>query len=188
MTCFVGAPAVLFPADPGLVGAWRGLGAEGRHDGAAGAGDARPRRFRRRGCRPVDLRGSGLIPMRVDKWLWAVRVFKTRSQAGSACEGNAVRRLGQPLKPGSRLKPGDRLEVMRDGLLLELEVVALIEKRVGAAAAAAACRDHTPVERREEHAARMRELAQARRNRGAGRPSKRDRRQIGQVRKQMGWE
>lgn len=86
--------------------------------------------------------------MRVDKWLWAVRLYKTRSQAAHDCAAGKVKRAGKNLKASSTLKPGDRLEVPSTDNTYKraVEVVELLEKRVSAPLAQAAYRDHTPPE------------------------------------------
>ncbi|MBW4094160.1 MAG: RNA-binding S4 domain-containing protein [Acidobacteria bacterium] len=110
--------------------------------------------------------------VRVDAWLWAVRIYKTRSMATAACRAGHVRMDGKTLKAAQILVEGDTLRVRRDGEELVLEVRALIAKRVGAELAARCYTDHTvrlpPVE----------QVVVAQRDRGAGRPSKKDRREL----------
>jgi ribosome-associated heat shock protein Hsp15 len=118
---------------------------------------------------------AGVESARVDQWLWAVRVFKTRAQATEACKGGHVRLNGAPAKAASRVRPGDRLGVHVHGRDLVLEVVDPIAKRVGAALAAACLVDHTPP-------APAREEAPFTRTRGSGRPTKRERRQLDRFR------
>lgn len=86
--------------------------------------------------------------VRTDKWLWAVRLFKTRGLAAKACEGGRVKRGGHPLKPASALKAGDLLEVpFPDGPGARVvRVVEPIHQRVGAPQAAECCEDLTPPE------------------------------------------
>lgn len=84
--------------------------------------------------------------MRIDKWLWAVRIYKTRSLAAKQCAAGKVKRDGKALKSAANLKIGDLLEVPAadDTHKRRLEVVELLQKRVGAPQAQAAFRDHTP--------------------------------------------
>ena len=114
--------------------------------------------------------------VRLDRWLWAVRLFKTRELAGTAIAAGQVRVGGERVKPARALTPGDRVSVKRAGLLWEAEVVETIERRVGAAEAAKAWREDPAVTAaRETELAARRAAAQAR---PAGRPTKRDRRAL----------
>ena len=114
---------------------------------------------------------------RVDAWLWAVRLYKTRSAATDACRGGHVRVNGKPAKAATALKPGDRVAATVGRRLRDLEVVELLEKRVGAPAAALAYIDHSPPPPPKEEA----ELPVFLRERGAGRPTKRERRALDRV-------
>ncbi len=115
--------------------------------------------------------------VRVDRWLWAVRGFKTRAQANDACTKGRVRINGEVCKPASKLRVGDRVEARRKGSTIVYEVVELLEKRVGAARADEARIDLSPPSpsRAEPHAF---EVVVPTRDRGAGRPTKKDRRQM----------
>lgn len=120
--------------------------------------------------------------LRVDKWLWAVRVFKTRAAANEACRKGRVRIGGDPAKPSSKVCVGDVIVVSRSGFKTTLEVKKLIPKRVGAAVAAECFDDLTPEEdrpkpRRKKGDGRL-DPAWAERDRGTGRPTKKQRRQI----------
>ena len=86
--------------------------------------------------------------LRADKWLWAARLYRTRSLAAKDCQGGKVKRGGKPLKPSAALRPGDRLEVPSpDGThLRSIEVVQLLGKRVSAPLARLAYLDHTAAE------------------------------------------
>ncbi|HSL58699.1 MAG TPA: RNA-binding S4 domain-containing protein [Acidimicrobiales bacterium] len=115
---------------------------------------------------------------RVDRWLWAVRIFPTRSAATDACRGGHVRVNGAPAKPATTVKVGDRVAARAGGRDRDLEVVRLIEKRVGAPIAAECLVDHSPPPPpREERPGPVFE-----RERGTGRPTKRDRRQLDRFR------
>ena len=86
--------------------------------------------------------------VRLDKWLWAVRLYKTRSLAAKECTAGKIKRGTTTLKPASALQVGDHLEVPSpDGThKRHLEVVQLLEKRVSAPLAREAILDHTPAE------------------------------------------
>lgn len=87
---------------------------------------------------------SGVIDkVRVDKWLWAIRFFKSRSQATEACKEGKVSIGEQVMKPSQTVVIGDQLTVKKNGIFYQLEVVQLIEKRVGAPIAQTCYLDHT---------------------------------------------
>jgi ribosome-associated heat shock protein Hsp15 len=109
---------------------------------------------------------------RVDRWVWAIRLFKTRSDATDACRGGHVRVNGATAKPAAPVRPGDRVEVRVHGTDRIVEVVEVIDKRVGAAIAAGCFVDHTPPPPEVDR------TRVAPRERGAGRPTKRERREI----------
>ncbi|MGH9918687.1 MAG: RNA-binding S4 domain-containing protein, partial [Nitrososphaerales archaeon] len=81
--------------------------------------------------------------VRVDQWLWAVRLFKTRTAAMEACRGGHVRVNGSTTKPASRIRLGDRVAVRVHDRDRVLEVVTTIDKRVGAGRAAGCFTDHS---------------------------------------------
>jgi ribosome-associated heat shock protein Hsp15 len=114
---------------------------------------------------------------RVDAWTWAVRLFPTRSAAGAACRAGHVRVNGERAKPATQVVPGDEVHV-RGG---ERERIVIVErtivKRVSAAVAVACYLDRSPVVPPKEQVAVV-----AKRDRGAGRPTKRDRRLIEKLR------
>lgn len=114
---------------------------------------------------------------RVDRWLWAVRLYKTRSEATDACRGGHVRVNGTTAKPATTVRVGDRVEAVVHGDERILEIAAIIDKRVGAPAAAACVVDHSP-----PRPARDEEPAFFVRDPGAGRPTKRERRQLDRFR------
>lgn len=109
---------------------------------------------------------------RLDVWLWSVRLFKTRTSATDAVRGGHVRLNGNPVKPAQQVKPGDRVSLKQPGWTREFEVVETLSKRVGAPIAQAAYIDHSP-----ERPAYL-SVPVARRDRGTGRPTKKDRRAI----------
>jgi len=114
---------------------------------------------------------------RVDKWLWAVRVFKTRALATAACRGGHVRVNGAPAKPAATVRVGDRVEARSHDRLRLLEVARVIDKRVGAPLAAECVVDHSPPPPPREEAPDV-----FVRDRGTGRPTKRDRRRLDRFR------
>lgn len=110
---------------------------------------------------------------RVDRWLWAVRIYKTRPVAASACRGGHVRVNGRIAKPAQKVHVGDRVEARAGDRERILDVVRTIEKRVGAPVAVECYVDHSP-----PPPERTREPEAGKRDRGAGRPTKRERRQL----------
>ena len=117
--------------------------------------------------------------MRVDRWLWAARIFKTRALAVEALGGGRVHVNGQRVKPSKEVGPGDVLEVtLAQGRRMELTVRGVAERR-GPAKEAALLYEETPasIEARERHAAEMK-LAAPPGSRGGARPTKRDRRKL----------
>jgi ribosome-associated heat shock protein Hsp15 len=114
---------------------------------------------------------------RVDAWLWAIRVYKTRSAATSACRAGHVRVNGDRAKAAQPVRPGDELRVRIHGFDRILIVREPISKRVGAAQAATAVDDLTPPPPPRELTAFV-----PIRDRGAGRPTKRERRDIDKLR------
>ena len=116
--------------------------------------------------------------IRVDKWLWAARVFKTRSLASVACDGGKVDINADAAKPARRVRAGDRIEVsLPRGRRRILKVVAIGDRRGSAEAARALFEDLTPPE-----PPRPRQAPPPFREPGAGRPTKRERREIGRLR------
>ena len=116
--------------------------------------------------------------VRLDKWLWAVRFFKTRSLATRACDLNRVFIGGQTVKPSKHLKAGDRIEIKwSGGLKRTIEVLQLTEKRMGAKLVADYYKDHTPRKEIDDYRARVARAA-AYRDPGSGRPTKKDRRDM----------
>jgi ribosome-associated heat shock protein Hsp15 len=113
---------------------------------------------------------------RVDRWLWAVRLTKTRSDAAAACRGGHVRVNNRPAKAATTVTPGDEVRVRVVSGNRIVEVVRVIQKRVGAADAATCFIDRTPKPPPEAAMA----LPVAQRERGAGRPTKRERRVLEQ--------
>ncbi len=115
--------------------------------------------------------------VRLDKYLWAIRVFKTRSEATDACNGNKVKLNGVNAKPSKAVKAGDVIEVRKASVLFSYKVLALTESRMGAALVPQYADNLTPESELEKlHAPR--ETIVLQRDRGTGRPTKKDRRQL----------
>jgi ribosome-associated heat shock protein Hsp15 len=119
-----------------------------------------------------------LVETRVDKWAWAVRLYKTRSEATDACRGGHVKVNGATAKPATTIRVGDRVEAFVHDRERILEVVRVIDKRVGAPVAATCVVDHSPpVPEKGEWLPPL-----FTRDPGAGRPTKRERRQLDRFR------
>ena len=115
--------------------------------------------------------------MRVDSWLWCVRFFKSRSLATAACRANKVKINDAVAKASSQVKVGDKV-TWRDPLRTrEVQVLALLPRRVGAPLAVEAYVDFSPPLPSKEEIG-----AVPQRDRGAGRPEKKDRRDLDQLR------
>jgi len=116
---------------------------------------------------------------RLDKWLWAVRVYKTRTDSADACRGSAVRINGNVAKPSSRVRIGDTVTARTKALTRTLHVIGLTEKRIGAALTVDFFEDRTP---ESEFEAAREKRANARRfvfkGESGGRPTKKNRREI----------
>jgi ribosome-associated heat shock protein Hsp15 len=117
---------------------------------------------------------------RVDRWLWAVRLTKTRPDAAAACRGGHVRVNDRPAKPSTTVVPGDEVRARVGDTTRIVEVVRTIEKRVGAADAVTCYLDRTP------KPPPVVAIPVAARDRGAGRPTKRDRRLLDRWRASQG--
>lgn len=114
---------------------------------------------------------------RVDSWLWAVRLFKTRSLATAACRAGHVRINGERVKAAQGVRVGDEVRIRISGFDRIVTVRKLVVKRVGADAAAECLTDNTPPPPPKAEIALL-----PVRDRGAGRPTKRDRREIERLR------
>ena len=114
---------------------------------------------------------------RLDRWLWAVRIYKTRGDAGSACRGSAVRLNGQIAKPSAKVRVGDMITARNKSFTRTIKVKALLEQRVGAALVPDYADDQTP-ESEYEKVREQKANARVFRHEGGGRPTKKDRRNI----------
>jgi ribosome-associated heat shock protein Hsp15 len=111
--------------------------------------------------------------VRVDAWIWSVRLTKTRSQAASACRAGHVRVNGERVKPAHTIRAGDQVRVFHAGRERLVVVSKIVRKRVGPPVAAQCYVDNSPPPPPREFTAPV-----AVRERGAGRPTKRDRREL----------
>ncbi|MFV0523779.1 MAG: RNA-binding S4 domain-containing protein [Acidimicrobiales bacterium] len=120
--------------------------------------------------------GGGAV--RIDKWLWSVRLFKTRTVATEACAAGRVHVGDKAAKPSTKVSVGDTVTVRQPSRQMIVVVERLIEKRVSAGLAAECYEDRSP-----PPPGRPVEPPVAVRDRGSGRPTKRDRRRIEQFRR-----
>ena len=118
-----------------------------------------------------------MAEVRIDKYLWSIRVFKTRSEATDACKGGKVRVNGNDIKPSRDVKVGDVIVVRKGAVTYTYKVLALIDKRQGAALVPIYAENLTPQEELDKLRAPV-ETFFLKRDRGAGRPTKKDRRQM----------
>ncbi len=117
--------------------------------------------------------------VRVDKWLWSVRIFKNRTLATDACKSGKVKIDGVNVKPSYNLHIGEIVKVKKNGFLFTFRVEKLIQKRVGAPLAQECYTDLTP----EEELNKFNDwfigkASPEKREKGAGRPTKKERRRI----------
>lgn len=119
--------------------------------------------------------------VRIDVWIWAVRLVKTRAAATEACRGGHVKLGGQPAKASQQVRVGDEVRVRIHGFDRIVIVKQLLKKRVGAPAAAEAIEDRSPPRPSAIEAAQV-----PHRPRGAGRPTSRERRDIDRLRGRSG--
>ena len=115
--------------------------------------------------------------VRIDKYLWAIRVFKTRTEATDACKGGKIRVNGADTKPSKMVKPGDVIVARKGAVTYTYKVLALLDKRQGARLVPDFAENLTPAEELAKLRAPV-ETFFLKRDRGAGRPTKKDRRQM----------
>ncbi len=117
--------------------------------------------------------------VRIDKYLWSIRIFKSRTLATDACKEGKVKLKEENAKPSTMVTVGDIIDVVKDGFKLKYKVVQLIEKRVSPALAKPCYEDLTPEDEINKYKSWfIGKGGPERRERGAGRPTKRDRREI----------
>ncbi len=115
--------------------------------------------------------------VRIDKYLWAIRVYKTRTDATDACKGGKVRINGFDIKPSKAVKVGDTIVARKGSVTYTYKVIELVDKRQGAGLVPNYAENQTP----PEELAKLRAPVETfflKRDRGAGRPTKKDRRQM----------
>ena len=115
--------------------------------------------------------------LRIDKYLWAIRVYKTRTDATDACKGGKVRVNGSDIKPSKAVKVGDVITARKAVVAYTYKVLELIDKRQGAKLVPRYAENLTPQEELDKLRAPV-ETFFLKRDRGAGRPTKKDRRQM----------
>ncbi len=115
--------------------------------------------------------------VRIDKYLWAIRAFKTRSDATDACKGGKIRVNGQDIKPSRNVRKDDIITVRKGAVTYTYKVLELIDKRQGAKLVDQFAENLTPEEELLKQRAPV-ETFFLKRDRGTGRPTKKDRRQM----------
>ena len=118
--------------------------------------------------------------LRIDKYLWAIRVFKTRTIAADACKAGRVKVEGKNIKPAHEVKIGEIYQVSKGIERRVLKVTGLLENRADAKKAIDFYLDITPVEQTQAFKS-MFQAPVLKRDRGAGRPTKKDRRDIDEL-------
>lgn len=121
--------------------------------------------------------------VRLDKWLWAARFYKSRSLAAHACELGRVRSAGQPVKPARDVHVGDMLQVKNDSGEFEIEVLGLSEMRGPAPIAQLLYRETEASRELRFRLAAQRKAMPSFETTRVGKPSKRDRREIDRLRR-----
>ncbi len=119
-----------------------------------------------------------LSAMRLDKWLWVARFFKTRQLATEAINGGKVHLNGQRTKPGKEVKPGSRVRIHKSSLEWDIEILGLAKQRRAAAEAVLLYQETDVSKQERERTLEERRILRASDPRPSKRPSKRDRRQI----------
>ncbi len=120
------------------------------------------------------------MEVRIDKYLWAIRVFKTRTEATEACSGGKVKIGGVNAKPSKDVRPGDIINVRKGAVNYTFRVIDGLDKRVGAKLVPDYAENLTPEEELQKLRAPV-ETFYVTRDPGAGRPTKKDRRDIEQL-------
>lgn len=120
---------------------------------------------------------SNSAEVRIDKWLWSVRLFKTRSQASEACKKRQVMMDNAPVKSSRSIKAGDVIQIKNPPVVNSYKVLQVVEKRMGAKLVPDFMKDVTPPEQLEILELQKINL-QLNRAKGTGRPTKKDRRDL----------
>jgi len=122
--------------------------------------------------------------IRIDKWLWAVRLYKTRSQATEACRSGKVKIVDHAVKPSREIKPGEIISLSFPPIVRTVRVVALADQRMSAKFVPGCMEDLTP----EDEYLKLKKIHDLNfefRPRGIGRPTKRERREIESLKKTL---
>ena len=117
------------------------------------------------------------MEVRIDKYLWCIRVFKSRSDATDACKGGKVKVNSADIKPSRAVVPGDLISVRKGAVCYPFRVIEPVDKRQGAALVPRYAENLTPQEELDKLRAPV-ETFFLKRDRGAGRPTKKERRQM----------
>ena len=116
---------------------------------------------------------------RIDKWLWTVRIFKSRTIATDACKAGKIKINGSEIKPSASVSRLDKIEVRKNGLNFQFEVKELLKNRVPAPIAKECFQNNTPVSELEKYNDWFNgKKSSVLRARGTGRPTKKDRRSM----------
>jgi len=122
--------------------------------------------------------------LRVDKWIWAVRLYKTRSLAGTACRNGKVKVNDTKVSPSYQVRVGDKVQIRKGAQIIIYEVKGIIAKRPSAKIAAKYFEDQSPapIKMTGPMDSAFMNFPVAKRPRGAGRPTKKERRDLGKLR------
>jgi len=125
--------------------------------------------------------------VRIDKYLWAIRVFKTRSEATDACKGNKVKIEDVNAKPSKMVSPGEVISIRKGAVMFRYRILKLTESRLGAKLVPDYAENLTPQEELDKMKAPA-ETFFLKRERGTGRPTKKDRREMDAMWDNMDYE
>ena len=117
--------------------------------------------------------------VRIDKWLWAVRIYKTRSQASEACKMGRILISGMEVKPSREIRIGDIVFIRKLPVIYTLRVIALVENRLPASRVREFAEDLTSTEELDK--LKIKDTAFFKRDRGTGRPTKKERRLLDDI-------
>jgi ribosome-associated heat shock protein Hsp15 len=123
--------------------------------------------------------------VRIDKWLWSVRIFKTRNQAALACKSGKVKISDHAVKPSKEVRTGEVITISMESIKKLVKVLGLVEHRLGAKLVTGFMEDLTPEEEYRKLQLRK-EIGSGYRTKGLGRPTKRQRRELEIVKKYLG--
>ena len=125
--------------------------------------------------------GRSLAMNRIDKYLWCIRIYKSRTFATEACNGGKVKLNGKSVKPSYQIKPSDIFTVQQGYIKRTFRVIALLEKRLSAKLITSYAEDITPTEEKEKLSL-GRFVSYQGKYKGIGRPTKKDRRMLSKLR------